>query len=530
VSEGPPEPPASDSGDNALPEKFGRNVLANYGTVLVMLVVALFTTPLLARGLGPERFGIWAMVGSIIPYLEVLELGFASTTIAMLARHLASGEHAGAHAIVNTSLFLLIIPGVLCFAAAGGVALVLPHIVAIPSDQVTATRILVLLLGFDMALSIPGDTFGGGLIALQRWDLLNASLAAVTLVQGIAWFIVIQLGGGLVALGVATIVPSFLGQFARYIMFRRLLPELTLTPKAFDRKLVRSFARLSGWFSFAQVVSLASTSVDILVVGVVVGVTQAGIFAVGQRLAMLAGNTVGPITGLFQPASAASLGRGDNDNLGSMIVIGGRVAMAVAVPAGLVTAVLARSALRAWVGPVYVEATTVVLLLTAGIVIQAATQTTYAVFAGIAEPKVPSLLAAAEVSVRLALAVILGNYFGIVGVAWAVFISILLFEGIAMMVLMAVRYRVRIRRYLSILIRAHALPVLFAGAAGLYLEHGPLWDFVQSHARAISILSVIAAGLVMLAIYAPIYFFTALSARERLGVIGRARTFLRRTD
>jgi O-antigen/teichoic acid export membrane protein len=350
------------------------------------------------------------------------------------------------------------------------------------------------------------------------------------LVQGIGWFIVIRLGGGLVALGIATIIPSFIGQFVRYVMFRRLLPDLTLTRKAFDRTLVRSFAKLSGWFSFSQVISLAATSADILIVGVVVGVAEAGIFAVGQRIAMLAGNSVGPITGIFQPASATSLGRGDGDKLGSMVVIGGRVAMAVAVPAALVTAVLARSALRAWVGPVYVEATMVVILLSASIAVQASTATAHAVFEGIAEPKLPALLSATEIFVRIVLAVILGYHFGIVGVAWAVFVSIVLFEGVAMMVLMARRYKVRIRRYLLLLTRAHALPVLGGGVVGVYLERGPLWDFVTSHTRVIGIFSVIVAGLIMLAVYVPIYIFTGLSARERHGVITRARALIHRTD
>lgn len=244
------------SGTNELPEKFGRNLLANYGTVLVMLAVALLTTPLLTRGLGPERFGIWAMVGTIIPYLEVLELGFASTTIALLARHLASGEREGALAIVNTSFFVLIIPGMLCFVAAGGVALLLPYVTNIPPDQVVATRTLVLLLGFDMALSIPGDTFGGGIIALQRWDLLNASLAAVTLVQGLAWFLVIRMGGGLVALGIATVIPSFLGQFAvlRHVSSSAARPHIdpkSLRPKtgAIVCATLRLVLLLSGLFT-----------------------------------------------------------------------------------------------------------------------------------------------------------------------------------------------------------------------------------------------------------------------------------------
>lgn len=526
VSEGLPPPP-DDVGESALPAKFRRNVFANYGNALALLVVALFTTPLLTHGLGPERFGIWAMVGAIIPYLEILELGFATTTVAMMARHIASGEPDRVQAIVNTSLFVLMVPGLLCFGAACAIAVILPVVVHIDPSQVAAARILVLLLGFDMAVSIPGDTFGGGLIALQRFDLLNMSLACVTLTQAIGWFVVIRLGGGLVALGIVTVAVSLLGQLSRYVMFRRLLPHVSLSRKGFERQLVRSLARLSSWFSFAQVVSLAVITVDVVIVGAVVGVAQAGIFAVGQRLAMLAGNTIGPVTDVFAPASAQTLGRGDAGKLGSMVVSGNRVVMGVAVPAALVTAVLARPALRAWVGPLYVQAALVVVLLSASVVVRASTQTSRSVLFGIAEPKIPTLLGAAAIVVHVALAVVLGQHYGIVGVAWAVLISSLLFDGAAMMILMSRRYQVTVPGYLAHLARAHALPVVCAGAVGAYLAQGPLWDFVRTHTRVVGVLAVIVVGLLMLGIYLPIYAFTGLSPRERVTAVGRLRAVLR---
>ena len=43
-----------------------------------------------------------------------------------------------------------------------------------------------------MALSIPMDTFGGAISALQRFDLLNYSLIAVTVSQAIGWVIVLS--------------------------------------------------------------------------------------------------------------------------------------------------------------------------------------------------------------------------------------------------------------------------------------------------------------------------------------------------
>ena len=85
----------------------------------------------------------------------------------------------------------------------------LPDIItSIPKSLVGQARFLLLLLAFDMALSIPMDTFGGALIAMQRFDLLNYSLIAVIVAQAIGWVVVLSLHGGLIALGVVTVVVS----------------------------------------------------------------------------------------------------------------------------------------------------------------------------------------------------------------------------------------------------------------------------------------------------------------------------------
>ena len=123
-----------------------------------------------------------------------------------------------------------------------------------------------------------------------------------------------------------------------------------------------------------------------MIVGAVVGVAEAGIYAVGLRLSTLASSAISPVTRSSPPRSA-TIGRGDADKLSSMVVTGNRVATGIAIPAALVTAVLARSALRAWVGPLYVEAALVVVLLCGSVIVQSTTATSKNVIMGAAEPR-----------------------------------------------------------------------------------------------------------------------------------------------
>lgn len=505
---------------SGLPVRFGRNVLANYGLSIVSVLVALLTTPLLTHGLGAERFGVWVLAGAIIPYLELLELGLASATVAAVARHRAAGEDDQVECILSTSFFVLMIPGALALVLIVGSAAVLPVLLHVPAGLVPQARLLLILLGADLAVSIPGDTFGGMLIAEQRYDLLNLTLAAVMVGQALTWLIVLKTGGGLVALGVGTVAISLAGQVWRYRLAKRLLPRLRIRPSSVDGRMARALAGPSGWFSLQQLNGLASATCDIVVVGAVVGVRGAGVYAVGQRLSNLASNLLTPATDVLFPHAADSVGRGETADLGGSVWTATRLAVGLAVPTCTILVVLASPALLAWVGPRYTSAATVTALLAGAIVVQGLTQPGVSVLSGMGVLRTPTLVGAGGVVFRVLLAVALGYRFGIVGVAAAALVASVITRS-ALFGIICRRFRFRPGVMLGRLLAAHGVPIAVAcGAAWL------LWGVLVSHgvggrASVGAIADVAATGLAMLVAYGAVLSRTGLDPLERRHLVAR---------
>ena len=52
-----------------------KNVLANWGGYLFTAVTSFFLAPLIVHGLGDVSYGIWAILGSLVGYLGLLDLG-----------------------------------------------------------------------------------------------------------------------------------------------------------------------------------------------------------------------------------------------------------------------------------------------------------------------------------------------------------------------------------------------------------------------------------------------------------------------
>src|SRR5579863_2279510 len=157
VAESPPSTRTS-----VLPKRFGKNVFMNYMAQGVTALAAVLVTPFLLHHLGKATYGLWVVASSSVAYLELFELGFGGATIKLVAED-ASVRPERALRTLNTTFFVLLPLGVIALGAGVGLSFVLPHLVH-TSAQREGVVLLVILLAFGLAVSIPGDTFGGALI------------------------------------------------------------------------------------------------------------------------------------------------------------------------------------------------------------------------------------------------------------------------------------------------------------------------------------------------------------------------------
>jgi O-antigen/teichoic acid export membrane protein len=503
-----------------MPESFGRNTLSSFALSIVTMVVALVVTPILTRHLGPEGYGIWVLVVSVIAYLELLELGLAGATVTFMGRQYAAQDLKALERTVNTTFFTLAALGLGALVIAIGIAVVLPTLVHVSPGLVSTTRALVILLGIDMAASIPMDTFGGGLVSLHRFELLNATLIAVTIARAVAWVVVLSTGGGLLGLGIVTVVLGLLGQGARYVLFRRLVPEVSVHPRHFDREVLRALAQPASWFAVSGFVNNFRDYARILVLGLVRNIATAGIFAVGETLSLLGAKAQGPVTQQFFPHAATLMGHNNRDRLRESVITGTRIATATTIPFCLVVAVLARPALLAWVGRSYVGAAPAATLLACAFALDSIATIPRQVLSGTGEQRTPALIAIAAAVVEVSLVAGLGYAYGITGVGVATLLAVILIE-LGTVPLVCRRLDVSAPSLFGSVARAHVPPVLLVGALGVFLSRGPVIHYVDGHGRLAGLAAVVVAGALLLVVYCGIYAVTGLQRDERARIRAR---------
>lgn len=495
-----------------LPIRYRRNVVSTYLTTGVIAVAALVTTPILARELGKEGFGIWVLVGSFALYLELLEFGFGKAAPKFVAEYAARGDDRGVRATIATSFWILAALGSIAAVIGAVIAALFPSMFGISSELAGAAQILILLVLLDLAISIPSDTFGGVLMGLQRFYLVNATLVTVTILQAIAWTVVLALGGGLVELGIATVALSLGGQLARFLLARRCVPGTSISPRLIDRAMARRFTGLSVWFFVLDMSRVMVIRLDTVVVGLVVGVPAAGVYAVGQRLTLALEQLVEPLTKSFFPHSSSLSAGEDHEALRRSLVVGTRLSLAIAAPIALALAFLAGPLLHLWLGADFEDAATVVVLLAAAVAIAALTRTGLLMLQGVGQVRVPALITGAEAVLNLVLSIILAHEMGLQGVALGTLIAVVVANLGCFYPYMCRQFGVPVRALSATLARAHAPALVVAGLVG--------WGIAALDPSGVVVL---AGVLAIVAAYVAVFWLTGLTPDERRHLRGLVR-------
>ncbi|HEX6391757.1 MAG TPA: oligosaccharide flippase family protein [Solirubrobacteraceae bacterium] len=496
-----------------IPRRFGRSVASSYLLTATVGVIALVMTPVLARSLGKEAFGVWALASSLMLYFKLLEFGVGKALPRYVAEYSVSADGRRLSQVISTACTLLFGLAAAGFAAALAIAAVFPDVFDVPEGLHRAAQVTVAIVMFDICMSIAADAFGWTLIGLQRFDLINGTLIAVLVGQAVAWAIVLAAGGGIVALAIASAAVSLAGQGARYVLARRLLPDVEIAPRrAFNRALVRPFLRQSTWLGVIDVATILVFRLDVVLVGLVVGVPEAGVYAVGQKLTFALEQLIQPTTKPFFPHASELAARGDVAGLRSSLLAATRMSLLVAVPLAITLLVLAPHVVDVWVGSEFEAAAPAIQFLAGAAIVMATTRAGLLMLQGTSEPRVPALIFGGEAILNVALSVALGFAMGLEGVALGTLIAAAV-GALVFVPYMCARFALRITEFLGPLLGAHVPCAAAALAIG----------WVATRTTLDTIPLVVGAGLAMVAAYLAVYLVTGMDAGERR----RVRAFLR---
>ena len=411
------------------------NTLARFVTIGTRFVIV----PFAVSAVGRSHYGAWIIVGQILGYTRILEMGLRSAVGRQVAMRLARNEHGPLGRYVNTAFAHYLMAGLIIATLTVIVSVFFADWFEIEPEYRTATQAMVLCAGFSLALSIPQYAYEGILAGLQRFDIIAGTHIGADLLRMAVILLLLkqfEVGGGLVILAIASGGSALIGMSVRTVVSSRLYPQGRYAPWRAERALWWPIAS----FGFDTVVYMMSAMVAAQLAQIVIGAMISTAAATDFRLAMeliLAGHAfVIACTVGIRPAASRYDGEDNSRMLRHLLIRSTRYAALVSLFGLLVLLVFSGGLLRLWQGMNYpgpegqatlerIAATCRVLAVGYGLfwlLLPA-----YNVVNGMGRHRFPAVVAVVSGVVSMVLVVLLalGSNAGITRIAWGVIVPMI---------------------------------------------------------------------------------------------------------
>jgi O-antigen/teichoic acid export membrane protein len=265
-----------------------QGLLTGIGSRLIGVAVSLLSVPLTISYLGSERYGVWTLIGSILAWIALADLGMGNALTNAVAGALGSERPDLVRSHISTAFAILtfssLIIGLAVVVAWPFVDWAVVFNVATPAAKseigpATAAAIIIYLLGFP--LSVVQKIYNG----LESGKLYNYWSAGGNVLSLCALLLVTKTQGGLFLLVVAVFGTNLFVQVISALwLFTRYKPEFAPRLRSVRRASAREVGPLGIQFFLIQIMGLSIFQTDNLLIAHFLGASSAPTYSITYKL------------------------------------------------------------------------------------------------------------------------------------------------------------------------------------------------------------------------------------------------------
>lgn len=267
---------------------FMLGIVSSYGTIIVSIFVGLSSVPIGLHYFGPVRYGIWAIISSVITYLSLSNLGISTAAQALTG---IASEPFEKTVILQRSLSLLLIISLVILSIFLGLAYLYPDWIYIlgniPANfQKEATKATI-AIAILFLLNLPLTVFSAGFVGYQKvyWEQFYGTLTQIVgLIALILTVFVVK--GDLITLalfrGIATLFVSIVCAFHFLFTHQELCQKYN--PKTSNEYSTRSIFASGVRFFSIGIAAMVVWNTDNLVISHFIGPNAVTPYSITYRL------------------------------------------------------------------------------------------------------------------------------------------------------------------------------------------------------------------------------------------------------
>ena len=410
-----------------------RTLLVNTGSnVLVMFVklaITFIMTPIFVYNLGKYDYGLWEMIGAVIGYMGILDLGLRPAISRYAAKHLAEEDDVALQSVYVSALAFMAIVGLLLFVFfflwgtwfSGSLA---------PSGEPNQKyTLLLIIIGAYLFISFPGYVAESYLEGFQKYYLKNNITIINSIIGSSLLYAFITPENGLLLLAGI----NGIGLSIKYLLFMWILSR-----PAYGA--IRAHAGNYSWtrlkelivFGFKSFVQGIATRVenatDVLVIGLILGPAVVPFYSIPANLTQQIRTMGWTLTHAFMPLFSGLSAKADDEMVRRVFVVSSRYIVSILLAMGTGALILGVPFISVWLDPEFgEEARLIIVFLVFFTILPFVNPFANRYLTAINKHGIFAKLTPIAAAMNIALSLILVHSFGLEGVAFASVVPGLIF-------------------------------------------------------------------------------------------------------
>lgn len=498
---------------NASRRSIVRNALVGYAALAVSLLSGFFATPIVLDSLGEAQFGTYALVGGLVGYLAIADVGVGTATTNRIARLQAVQDVLGLRTLLATSFWIFCAAGLVGAVTASLLALQLADWFTLPPNLVKDARSALLVLALAQSLTVPLSLYAQVLVGAGRADITSTRTMIFTTIGSIGQICVALTGGGIVALALVSATTGLLGVAFLRAQVRRLFPEARINPRTGSRPQARDLLRTGSRNVVISIAGMVSFTSDVTILAAIAPISTVAGYVVAARLVSYVSMLSTRLTDVLMPVYAHGEALGAQDAQRKTAVATTAVSLALALPMTMCCVALGGELLRAWLGDVPEGAPLVLVVLALASLARLPGHSCFVLLTATERTRALLWISVAAAAVNLLLSIMLTHAFGIVGPALGSLAVVLVVDLAVLPLLVCREFGWSLRR-----ISAETLqPLMWPTVAG------SLVAVVCASLPSLVALQVLGECALVCSAFLATAYWTALTPRHRASIRRRIR-------
>lgn len=337
-------------------------IILSYLTIVVVNVAGLISTPIIVRSLGAEQYGLYLLLGSLISYIALLDLGMTSTITRFVAKYKAQNDLENEQKLFSI-IFRVVIFIILMMLGLGGV-LYLNLDTLIQTDILKDDlNIVFALFLFTSIINLITGFLNGYLTAYEKFIFLKTTnLVKCLLRLGIILALFMQIGS-IYTLVLIDFFLSLIVLVCSLYYFFNVYPH-RFNISYYNSTFLQELYKYAFWVFVLGLISQIQWQTGQILIGYKIDNTAVAVYGLGILLGTYYGAFSTAVSGVFIARTTYKVYQNNSmKELTEYMVKIGRISAMVLMVILVNFVLIGQDFIRLWVGNDYQNAWFVALLI-----------------------------------------------------------------------------------------------------------------------------------------------------------------------